>query len=194
MGEIRDAVVCVLDVYDVPAVDPKVVSTLVVALAVLGDGEVEPDRLRPRLVQTCEVLLRDRQSRVVGAFRQLGRQQQRVVAGEQTSGAGEGVEVVRLYRLEPAVRATRHPDRDNLGQAKPLRGDGRVEQHLARPTRVMDKLSGAGSEQQARVMVPPPGQRAGLGLEGVEVAERVRPSDRRRVPVPGHSGNPGRGG
>ncbi|TVL90603.1 hypothetical protein CD790_21865 [Streptomyces sp. SAJ15] len=130
--------VAVLDDEDAVAVRLRVLRALVVAAALLHDGEVEADR-GAFGQQLGGVLLTDRQPGPVRPGGQQPGEGDVVVLVEPAVGALVGVEVVGLQGLVPAARAAVDPPADDRGQLGPL-GRGRdVEERLV-PVLVDDQL------------------------------------------------------
>src|SRR5262249_19703750 len=144
------------DDEDAAGVRGGVPAALVVLAALLGDGEVETDRRVPG-EEFGGVLLADGEARRVGAGGEQPGEGGVVGRGEPAGGALEGVEVVRLDRLEATGRAVVDPAADDLRELGAPGGRGGVEQGLV-PLLVHDGPAVLTAEQQSGMPLAPPAQ------------------------------------
>lgn len=165
-----------------------VAGALIPARAFLADHEVET-RCRPLRFQLDGVLLRGGKPMLVRHDDQCGRQGQ-VAFHRQAVEAGPRIEVVEFDGPEPGARAAldhRGEGRDDLGAG----GLGAsVQCGLIGPIGIGHRLAVGAAQHRVRMFELPTFELAGLGLEAVDVADRVEPEGGRRGRIAHHHDHP----
>ncbi len=172
----------VLDHDHVASVHRRVAPALVVATALLGDGEVESDAVpRHPTPELHRVLLGDGQAATVGVVGQQARVGDRLppverhlVRHRRAVEAGPRIKVVELDGLEPVLRARVDHRPDVARGGSSLRRRAQIDQVLATPLRIVAELVEDESSRPVRTLVGSVHSSfVVLGLERVDVADRV---------------------